>query len=101
RKKHRRLGLSTGCHPQKASYQGHVWTWDFIHDWTVKGGSYRVLSIVNEYTRQARYLHVNRHIGSSKVKAMMSQLIGKHGASGFIRSDNGPEFIGRTLNHFV
>jgi len=101
KKKQRRLGQSTGRHPQKASYPGHVWTWDFIHDWTVKGGSYRILSIVDEYTRQAHCLHVNRHIGSSKVNAMMVQLIEKHGAPGFIRSDNGPEFIGRTLNEWL
>ena len=98
KKKQRRLWLSTGRQPQKASYPGHLWTWDFIHDWTVKGGSYRILSIVDEYTRQAYCLHVDRHIGASKVKAMMTQLIGKYGAPSYIRSDNGPEFIGRTLS---
>ena len=41
RKKRHRAGRSTGRHPQKAPYRGHVWSWDFIHDWTVKGGSYR------------------------------------------------------------
>ena len=31
-KKQRRHGTSTGPHPTKAEYRGHVWRWDFIHD---------------------------------------------------------------------
>ena len=37
RKKHRPAGRSTARHPQKASYRGHAWSWDFIHDWTGPG----------------------------------------------------------------
>lgn len=101
KKKQRRLGQSTGRHPQKASYPGHVWTWDFIHDWTLKGGSCRILSVVDEYTRQAHCLHVARHIGSKTVQALMEKMIDKYGAPDFIRSDNGPEFIGRSLGEWL
>ena len=55
------------------------------------------MSVVDEYTRQAHCLHVARHMGSKTVQALMEKLIGKHGAPAFIRSDNGPEFIGPTL----
>ena len=78
-----------------------MWTWDFIHDWTIKGGSCRILSIVDEYTRQARCLHVERNIGSGKVKEIMMQLIQEYGSPAFIRSDNGPEFIGRLLSEWL
>lgn len=71
KKKERRRGPSTGRFPQEASYRGHVWTWDFIHDWTVKGGAFRVLSIVDEYTREVHALHVERNIGSKKVRLVM------------------------------
>lgn len=57
RKKESRRGESTGCLPQKAVYRGHVWTLDFIHDTTVKGGSFRVLSVVDEYTREVLALY--------------------------------------------
>ena len=63
KKKQRRLGRSSGKHPQKESYPGRVWTWDFIHDWTLKGGIYLILSVVDEYTRQAHCFHVARHMG--------------------------------------
>ena len=101
RKKRRRLGISTGRHPQKASYRGHVWTWDFIHDWTLKGGSCRILSVVDEYTRECHLLHVDRHIGARKVEERMAELIQRVGAPGYIRSDNGPEFIAHSLGRWL
>jgi hypothetical protein len=42
---------------KKGSCPGHAWAWDFIHDWTLKGGSCRILSVVDEYTRQAHCLN--------------------------------------------
>ena len=101
RKKQRRAGRSTGRHPQKAAYRGHVWSWDFIHDWTVKGGNYRVLSVVDEFTRETHALHVDRHIGAKKVREVMKQLIRQHGAPSYIRSDNGPEFVAHLLRNWL
>lgn len=101
KKKQRRVGHSTGRHPQKASHPGHVWTWDFIHDWTLKGGAFRVLSVVDEYTREAHALHVDHHIGSGKVIEVMEQLVARHGPPSYIRSDNGPEFVARRLDEWL
>lgn len=101
RKKKRRAGQSTGRHPQKASYRGHVWSWDFIYDWTLKGGAFRVLSVVDEYTRETHALHVDRHIGAKKVREVTKQLIAQHGAPDYIRSDNGPEFIAHLLRDWL
>lgn len=91
KKKERRRGPSTGRFRQEASYRGHVWTWDFIHDWTLKGGAFRVLSIVDEYTREVHALYVDRNIGSRKVRQVMEELICRQGAPAYTRSDNGPE----------
>lgn len=99
--KESRRGESTGRHPQKALHRAHVWTWDFIHDWTMKGGAFRVLSVVDEHTREVLALHVDRHIGSRKVREVMDGLIAEHGAPGFIRSDNGPEFVARHLQEWL
>jgi transposase InsO family protein len=101
RKKERRQGHSTGRFPQHASYRGHVWSWDFIHDWTLKGGSYRVLSVVDEFTRETHALYVDRHIGAGKVQEVMKSLIARHGAPAYIRSDNGPEFVSRNLGAWL
>lgn len=101
KKKQRRQGQSTGRFPQEAGHRGHVWTWDFIHDWTVKGGAFRVLSVVDEYTREVHALHVDRNIGSKKVQKVMEALVERHGAPGYIRSDNGPEFIATQLREWL
>jgi transposase InsO family protein len=99
--KQRRQGQSTGRHPQEASYRGHVWSWDFIHDWSVKGGSFRILSVVDEYTREVHALHANRHIGARKLCELMGELVDQHGAPDYIRSDNGPEFVARILREWL
>jgi transposase InsO family protein len=101
KKKQSRRGLSTGSFPKKAARRGHVWTWDFIHDTTIKGGSYRVLSVIDEYTREVHALHVARNIGSGKVQEVMRELIELHGAPGYIRSDNGPEFVAKSLQTWL
>lgn len=100
-KKQSRRGQSTGKLPQKAAYRGHVWTWDFIHDWTVKGGAFRVLSVVDEFTREVHTLHVDRRIGSGKVREELARLVAEHGAPAYIRSDNGPEFVARSLQQWL
>jgi transposase InsO family protein len=78
-----------------------VWSWDFIHDWTVKGGSYRGLSVADDFTRQVHALHVDRHIGARKARKVMEELVARHGAPDYIRSDNGPEFIARNLGAWL
>lgn len=96
-----RRGMSTGRLPREADHRGSVWTWDFIHDTTVKGGAYRVLSVVDEYTREVHALHAARSIGAGKVQEVMRELIEAHGAPGYIRSDNGPEFIAKSLQRWL
>ena len=50
-----RRGVSTGW-PVLATHRGHVWTWDFIADATVRGGTLRLLTILDEYTGEC-HLH--------------------------------------------
>jgi len=88
----RRRGVSTGL-PTKATRRGHVWTWDFVHDTTVRGGKLRMLNVIDEYTRECLCIYVARRINAKKVRQVMSDLIDVHGAPEHIRSDNGSEFI--------
>ena len=55
RRKLVRRGVSTGL-PTTATHRGHVWTWDFIADATVRGGVLRILTILDEHTREAAIL---------------------------------------------
>lgn len=98
--KRRRRGPSTGL-PTKATHRNHVWTWDFVHDTTMRGGTLRTLNILDEYTRECLCIHVDRRINARKVRRIVSALIERHGTPDHIRSDNGSEFIERGLRHWL
>jgi putative transposase len=98
--KRRRQGVSTGL-PTKATHPNHVWTWDFVHDTTMRGGKLRMLTVVDEYTHQCRCIHVDRRINARKVRQIMARLIAEHGAPEHIRSDNGSEFIEKELRAWL
>ncbi len=52
KKKQRRRGQSTGKIPTSADYPNHVWSWDFVADRTDEGAALRVLSLIDEFTRE-------------------------------------------------
>ena len=89
-----RRGKSTGL-PTQATHRGHVWTWDFIADATVHGGALRMLTVLDEHTKEVHVLRPERQIGSADVIQFVKTAVAQHGAPEFIRSDNGPEFIAR------
>ncbi|MEM9913994.1 MAG: IS3 family transposase [Planctomycetota bacterium] len=96
----RRCGVSTGL-PTKATHRNHVWTWDFVHDTTVRGGKLRMLNVIDEYTRECLCIYVARRINADQVRRVMSGLIDVHGAPEHIRSDNGSEFIEGQLQEWL
>ena len=96
----RRAGTSTGL-PTKAGHRGHVWTWDFVHDRSVRGGRLKMLTVVDEFTRECHLIHVDRRIRSCQVRRQLERLIGVHGAPEHIRSDNGSEFIHHELQLWI
>ena len=66
RRKLVRRGHSTGL-PTTATHRGHVWTWDFIADATVRGGPIRMLTVLDEYTRECHVLRADRALKSAEV----------------------------------
>ena len=95
-----RRGLSTGL-PTTATHRGQVWTWDFIADATVRGGALRILTILDEYTRECHVLRVDRALRSADVLAWLQKAIEQHGAPGYLRSDNGSEFIAKIVQQWL
>ena len=100
KKKVPRRGRSTGL-PTKATHRNHVWTWDFIADATVRGGSLRTLSVLDECTRECHVLRADRALKSGDVIDLVKGAIVEHGAPEFIRSDNGSEFIAKELQRWL
>jgi len=81
----------------RASRPNEVWSWDFVYDQTANGQSMRILSVVDEYTRQCLSLRPRRSYRATDVIEVLEELILKHGSPVYIRSDNGPEFIATAL----
>ena len=95
-----RRGISTGL-PTTATHRNHVWTWDFIADATVRGGTLRMLTILDEYTRECHVLWVERALKSQDVLQWLQKAIGQHGAPEHLRSDNGSEFIAKIVQRWL
>jgi transposase InsO family protein len=95
-----RRGNSTGL-PVKAEYKGQVWTWDFICDGTTRGGALRMLTILDEYTRECHVLRADRALKSGDVLEWMGKAIQQHGAPAYLRSDNGSEFIAKAVQAWL
>ena len=95
-----RRGFSTGL-PTTATHRGHVWTWDFIADATVRGGALRILTILDEYTRECHVLRVDRALRSGDVLEWLQKAIEEHGAPKYVRSDNGSEFIAKIVQQWL
>lgn len=71
-----------------------LWALDFQFDVTADGRTLKLLNIVDEYTRECPAIVVDRHIDADRVVATLDRLAVERGsAPGFVRFDNGPEFI--------
>ncbi len=87
--------------PFSASLPNQVWTVDFVHDACLNGTKLKILSVVDEVTRECLALEVATRIDSQQVRSVLAPLFADRGAPRFLRSDNGGEFIARLLAVFL
>lgn len=96
--KRRRLWLNDGsCIRKRPEYKNHVWSYDFVHDYTHDGRVIKMLTIIDEFSRICLAIDVRRKINSLDVLQTLADLFLIHGVPKYIRSDNGPEFIAERL----
>jgi transposase InsO family protein len=100
RKKAVRKSCSTGL-PTKASYRNHMWAWDFVSDWTVRGGKLRAFNLIDEYTRECHCIYADRSLKSKDVLDCLDEAIKVNGSPEYIRSDNGSEFIAKIVKDYL
>ncbi len=85
----------------RPQFPNHVWSVDFVHDKLSNGRSYKMLTVLDEYTRQALCVAVNTKMGSTEVLEALYPLLLRHGKPEYIRSDNGPEFVAASLQEWL
>ncbi len=97
-----RLWLNDGsCVRLRPERANHVWAYDFVEDRTREGRKIRMLNVVDEFTRECLCIRVGRKLGSSDVIDVLSDLFMARGTPGFIRSDNGPEFVAVAVKGWI
>lgn len=99
RRKRQRLGDSTvPADRRTAEHIDHVWSIDFQFDVTANGRVFKLCNIVDEYTREALAIHVDRSIDADSTVAVLDKVVADRGRHpGFIRCDNGPELTAHAL----
>jgi putative transposase len=77
----------------QATRPNEVWTYDFVHDWCANGQRLKMLTVVDEFTRESLTIETRTSIKSRAVVEVLEHLTNERGAPTYLRSDNGPEFI--------
>ena len=97
-----RLWLNDGsCTRLRPEYANHVWSYDFVEDRTHDGRKYRMLNVVDEFTRECLAIRVSRKLSSVDVVDVLSDLFILRGIPGHVRSDNGPEFVAKAVREWI
>ena len=97
-----RLWLNDGsCVRLRPERANHVWAYDFVQDRTRDGRKFRMLTIIDEFTRECLAIEVARRLDSQSVLAALADLMVNHGVPDHIRSDNGPEFTARAVREWI
>ena len=98
----RRLWLNDGsCVRLRPERPNHVWSYDFVSDRTEEGRKLRILTLIDEYTRECLALPVERRMGSRQVMETLSEVMLWRGIPEHIHSDNGPEFMAQELRQWL
>ena len=97
-----RLWLNDGsCIRLRAERPNHVWSYDFVADRTHDGKAYRMLCIIDEFTRECLAIKVARRLNSTDVISALCDLFMTRGIPAHIRSDNGPEFVAIAVREWI
>jgi putative transposase len=97
-----RLWLNDGsCVRLRPTHRNHVWSYDFVADRTHDGRPIKMLTVIDEYSRECLAIVVEQRLQSDDVLSCITELFVKHGPPEHIRSDNGSEFTARVVHQWI
>ena len=100
--KRKRLWLADGsCIRLRPTYKDHVWSYDFVADRTSDGRAIRMLTLIDEHTRECLAIDVARSLKSEDVLERLSDLFVRRGVPAYLRSDNGSEFTATKVREWL
>jgi putative transposase len=89
--------------PHRAEHPNHVWTYDILHDRLADGSAFKMLCLLDEFTRECLAIYVARSIRAADVQRVLTEVMAVRGVPRFptgtfrIRSDNGGEFAATAI----
>ena len=86
---------------KKAEHPNHVWSYDFVADRTEKGRCLRLLTVLDEFTRESLAIEVGHSLNSGDVIQVLDWLFLLRGHPEHLRSDNGPELIAHAVQKWL
>jgi len=97
-----RLWLNNGsCIRLRPMYRNHVWSYDFVHHATHEGQTLRLLTLIDEFTRECLAIEVRRRFSGAEVIEVLSDAMLIRGIPEHIRSDNGPEMTSKIVRNWL
>ena len=97
-----RLWLNdSSCLRLRPEYADHVWSYDFMLERTHDGRAFRILNVIDEYTRECLAIRVGRHLDHEDAQECLVELFCTRGVPAHLRSDNGPEFVAKQLRQWL
>ena len=97
-----RLWFNDGsCVRLRAQHKDHVWSYDFVQARTHDGRSFRMLTVIDEHTRECLAIDVARSLKSDDVLERLTWLMATRGVPKHIRSDNGAEFTAKAVRSWL
>lgn len=101
-KKRGRLYFNEGsCIRLRPMYKNHVWSYDFVQDRLCNGKKIRMLTMIDEYSRKCLKIKVGYNLKSDDVLEALADLFLTEGIPEYIRSDNGSEFVAKSVQDFL
>lgn len=83
-----RLWLNDGsCVRLRPEHTNHVWSYDFVEGRTHNGRKFRMLNLIDEFTRECLAIRIDRKLRSTDVIDVLSDLFIVRGVPGHVRSE--------------
>ncbi len=89
------------CIRLRPERKDHVWSYDFLVEQTSDGRALKILTVVDEYTRECLAIHVARKMTAFEVIEQLADLFLRRGIPDHLRSDNGSEFTAHVIRGWL
>lgn len=101
RRRPRRRVRTISLRPLASTRANQVWAYDFVFDSCANGQKLKMLTVVDESTRESLAIEVGARINSRAVIDVLTRLISLHGQPEYLRSDNGPELVSKAVKQWL